>query len=87
VNFKEDGLDVRAVQTWQHLDSPEVRVLPAQSSNPTAEFLYALFTLVTLIVTLPACLALSVALAVALYIRCAGVLLSPNSRLIHRACR
>jgi hypothetical protein len=45
-------------------------------SDFTAELGNALYTLVSLAVALPAYLLLSVALAVAFYIRCAGALLS-----------
>lgn len=77
VKFKQSERDAKTVHAWQHPASFEAQLLPPpEGSNPTAEFLQALYTLASVIVTLPAYLALSVALAVAFYIRCAGVLLT-----------
>jgi hypothetical protein len=80
VNFDEDGHSPRSVHACECEDSIEMRTLPSpEGSNPTALFFEALYTLASLIVTLPAYLAMSVALALAFYIRCAGVLLSPEA--------
>jgi hypothetical protein len=51
-------------------------VLPSPSgSDPTAEFIEAVCTLASLVVALPVFLVMSMALALAIYVRCAGVLL------------
>ena len=49
---------------------------PPGASNPTAQFFDALYMLASVIVALPAYLAMSLALALACYVRCAGVLLA-----------
>lgn len=74
VNSRKDG---RTVAVRECRDSFEASLLPSpEGSDPTADFLDAVYTLAYTIIMLPAYLALSVALAVAFYIRCAGVLLT-----------
>lgn len=77
VNSRKGGRAGRTVAAWECPDSFEAGLLPPpEGSNPTKDFLDALYTLTYTIVMLPAYLVLSVALALAFYIRCAGVLLT-----------
>ena len=80
MNFDKGGAAPRLVPTRECEDSIETRTLPSpEGSNPTAQFFDALYTLASLVVAVPAYLALSVALALAFYVRCAGVLVSPEA--------
>lgn len=80
MNFDEGGHGPWSVHARECEDSFEMRILPSpEGSNPTAQFFDSLYTLGMVIVALPAYLAMSVALALALYIRCAGVLFSTEA--------
>lgn len=77
MNLDEHGQD--AVDAQARVRSFEALLLPSpEGSNPTLQFFDALCLLASLIVALPAYLAMSVALVIAFYIRCAGVLLGAD---------
>lgn len=76
MNCDEGGHGPQLVRASEDPDSIEARILPSPDAlDTTAQFFEALYLLASLIVALPAYLAMSIALALAFYIRCAGLLL------------